>query len=101
MLIRIVRMYFQEDKTEDFLKIFEESKNLIRAFEGCEHLELWQDINQPNVFCTYSHWIGEEYLEKYRLSELFRSTWSKTKVLFVQKPQAFSLQVKQMVERSK
>lgn len=91
-------MYFQEDKTEDFLKIFEESKNLIRAFEGCEHLELWQDIDLPNVFCTYSHWMDENCLEKYRQSELFRSTWVKTKVLFSEKPQAFSLQVKQLVK---
>ena len=98
MLIRIVRMYFQEDKTEEFLNIFEQSKHLIRAFEGCEYLELWQDLHLPNVFCTHSHWINESCLEKYRQSELFRSTWAKTKILFAEKPQAFSLQSKLIVE---
>jgi quinol monooxygenase YgiN len=90
-------MYFQEDKIEDFLKIFEESKNLIRTFEGCEHLELWQDTSLPNVFCTYSHWKDESYLEKYRQSELFQTTWAKTKMLFAEKPQAFSLNTLQIV----
>ncbi|MFN3315870.1 MAG: putative quinol monooxygenase [Raineya sp.] len=99
MLIRIVRMYFQEEKTEDFLNIFEQSKKLIRNFEGCEHLELWQDAHCPNVFCTYSHWIDESYLEKYRQSELFKSTWAKTKILFAEKPQAFSVQSILVVEK--
>ncbi|GAB4125788.1 MAG: putative quinol monooxygenase [Raineya sp.] len=100
MLIRIVRMCFQEDKTQDFLEIFEESKHQIRAFEGCLHLELWQDAHLPNVFCTHSRWIDESYLEAYRQSELFRSTWSKTKMLFSEKPQAFSLKSQQIVSNT-
>lgn len=100
MLIRIVRMCFQEEKVEEFLKIFEESKHLIRAFEGCTYLELWQDVHLPNVFCTHSHWKEERFLEKYRQSELFKSTWAKTKVLFAEKPQAFSLYSKQVVEKN-
>lgn len=99
MLIRIVRMYFQEDKTKDFLEIFEQSKHLIRDFEGCKYLELWQDAHSPNVFCTHSRWIDESYLEKYRQSELFRSTWAKTKILFSEKPQAFSLHSVEVIEQ--
>jgi len=97
MLIRIVRMYFQQEKVQEFLEIFEQSKHQIRAFEGCEHLELWQDWHSPNVFCTYSHWKNESCLEKYRQSELFQSTWAKTKRLFAEKPQAFSLNALQSV----
>ena len=33
---------------------------------------------------------NEEALNAYRHSELFRSTWAKTKVLFAEKPIAFS-----------
>ena len=92
MLIRYVRMTFQEDKVADFLKIFDESKEKIRAMRGCEYLELMRDINQPAVFMTHSHWISEDDLNNYRDSELFKSTWAKTKVLFAEKPMAFSVE---------
>lgn len=93
MLIRIVRMTFREDKVEDFLEIFHNSKDRIRHFEGCHFLQLLRDLNKPNVFITHSHWDNEQALDKYRHSELFTSTWAVTKVLFADKPLAFSSQV--------
>ena len=90
MLIRIVRMTFQPEKIEDFLTVFYSTKDKIRGFEGCRHLELWQDPEQPNIFMTHSHWDGPEALERYRHSELFKGTWAKTKPLFADKPLAFS-----------
>jgi quinol monooxygenase YgiN len=91
MIIRIVKMSFQPEKLNEFLSIFESSKNKIRAFENCSHVELLQDINSPSVCFTYSKWENEEALEKYRKSELFKTTWAKTKVLFNQKPEAWSV----------
>ncbi|KPQ19000.1 MAG: hypothetical protein HLUCCX10_04260 [Algoriphagus marincola HL-49] len=90
MLIRIVRMTFQEEKVAAFLENFESNKKKIRSFPGCRHLELWQDENQKNIFITYSHWDSEKSLNEYRDSELFKSVWSYTKTLFSDRPQAFS-----------
>ena len=90
MLTRIVRMTFQEDKIEDFLLIFNRSKKKIRGFEGCQYLELLRDKNAHNVMLTYSHWLSEEHLNTYRDSELFKITWAATKLLFSDKPVAFS-----------
>ena len=90
MLIRIVRMTFQEDKIDNFLEIFNRSKLLIRGFEGCQHLELLRDKSASNVMLTYSYWHSEEHLNAYRDSELFKITWAATKVLFSDKPVAFS-----------
>ena len=90
MLIRIVRMTFQLEKVPLFLEIFEESKNKIRATNGCIFLELWQDLENPCVFMTHSHWSSAEDLENYRHSEFFKATWAKTKLLFEEKPLAFS-----------
>lgn len=90
MIIRIVRMTFQEDKIEDFLKVFNNSKQYIRAFVGCQHLELLRDKNTPNILMTYSYWNSEDDLNTYRDSELFKTTWAATKVLFADKPVAFS-----------
>ncbi len=91
MLVRIVKMGFQQDKTDVFLDIFEQAKENIRGFEGCEFLELYRDTNDYTVFFTYSYWKDESALEAYRNSELFKSTWEKTKKLFNQKPQAWSV----------
>ncbi|MDF2159032.1 antibiotic biosynthesis monooxygenase family protein [Algoriphagus sp. CAU 1675] len=98
MLIRIVRMTFRENETGAFLKIFEESKHLIRNFPGCKHLELWQDENQKNIFITYSFWEDESALNQYRDSELFKSVWKDTKRLFSDKPMAFSSKKMQEVK---
>ncbi len=92
MIIRIVRMSFQQDKTGDFEAIFEASRNKIVAFEGCSKVELLQDVKESNVFMTYSFWESEEHLNNYRNSELFKDTWSRTKKLFNDKPQAWSLE---------
>jgi len=90
MLVRTVRMTFQPDKVEDFIEIFNNSKTKIRGFEGCHHLELWQDHCQENIFTTYSFWKDEAALNQYRESELFKEVWGKTKVLFAEKPRAYS-----------
>ncbi len=90
MLVRIVRMTFQEDKLSDFHTIFDGSKHQIRAFPGNRFLQLLSDPDHPNVRMTYSLWDSAEALDAYRKSELFRTTWAATKVLFAERAIAFS-----------
>ncbi len=80
-----------EDKIEEFLSNFNQNKNKIRNFKGCQFLELYQDKNDDNIFFTYSYWNLEEDLENYRKSDFFQNVWSKTKILFNEKPQAWSV----------
>lgn len=91
MLIRIVRLHFYPDQVEAFLTIFEQSKTTINGFPGCVSVELLQDVSDPNIFYTYSHWTDKDALEYYRQSLFFKETWAKTKILFASKAQAFSL----------
>lgn len=91
MITRIVKMTFNPGFEEKFLKIFEESSEKIRSFDGCQGLILYRDRHQPNVFFTYSLWDSTESLDAYRDSLLFKTTWAATKVLFADKPQAWSL----------
>ena len=91
MIVRIVQMTFQPDKLEEFKTIFEEGKQTIKRFAGCQHVEMLQDVNNENIFFTYSHWDSEADLNNYRNSDFFRITWQNTKVLFAAKPQAWSL----------
>lgn len=99
MIVRIVKMKFRSDETGNFLSLFEQRKNQIRNFEGCKHLELWQDANEPSIFFTYSMWDSEDHLDHYRFSDFFKDTWAKTKALFSEKPEAWSVKQKTIVEK--
>lgn len=92
MITRIVRMTFIPEKVNTFLAVFERSKHLIAGSEGCLHLELHRQADQPDVFYTISRWRAETDLENYRQSELFKTTWSQTKILFREKPMAWTLE---------
>ena len=99
MIVRIVQMNFRPEEVANFEALFQERKLMIRNFEGCRHLELWQDAHDANIFFTYSMWESEEHLNHYRFSEFFKDTWSRTKALFQAKPQAWSVTQKVVVDR--
>ena len=90
MLIRIVRMTFEPTLVLAFLTLFNETKHRIRQQPGCQHLELWQDATNPNIYCTHSHWDDKAALEAYRKSVLFGEVWPATKRLFAAPAVAFS-----------
>ncbi len=91
MLVRIVKMRFRENEIPTFLSDFEKIKTAIRAFPGCNFLELYRDQDDPRIFFTYSYWDSSETLNAYRHSELFKGVWAKTKPLFSDKPEAWSV----------
>ncbi|MBX3164052.1 MAG: antibiotic biosynthesis monooxygenase [Bacteroidetes bacterium] len=91
MIKRIVKMSFKPENIEDFKHIFKTNWQKIKGFEGCSHVELLQDEHTPNIFFTYSLWQSENHLNAYRNSELFEKVWGATKILFNDKPQAWSV----------
>ena len=91
MLIRIVKLTFKEENIPSFEALFDETKETIRNFEGCQFLELYQDKEHPNIFFTYSKWENDMHLEAYRNSEFFKFIWGRTKKLFQDKPEAWSV----------
>jgi quinol monooxygenase YgiN len=84
-------MSFVPEKVEEFKAIFKNNWRSIKTFEGCHHVELLQDGSDPGIFFTFSSWQSEEHLDAYRNSELFKRVWGATKILFNDKPQAWSL----------
>ncbi|AXT20319.1 antibiotic biosynthesis monooxygenase [Flavobacteriaceae bacterium AU392] len=91
MLVRIVKMSFDSVYINEFLELFESKKQFIRNYPGCRYLELYRDKNQANIFFTYSYWETENDLESYRHSDLFKDVWAKTKMMFNNKPEAWSV----------
>jgi heme-degrading monooxygenase HmoA len=84
-------MDFEPEKVEAFTALFSATKDKIASFDGCTNLELLHSIDEKNVFFTYSFWESEKHLEAYRNSDLFKQTWAKTKILFRNKAEAWSL----------
>jgi heme-degrading monooxygenase HmoA len=91
MIKRFVKMSFKTDKIEDFKQLFRSSQATIKKFEGCKHVELLQDVNDPSLFFTFSLWDSELHLDAYRKSQFFEQVWGNTKILFREKAQAWSL----------
>lgn len=84
-------MSFHAEHIPTFLENFEKVKNNIRNFKGCQFLELYRDKSNTDIFFTYSYWDSETDLENYRHSELFENVWAETKILFNDKPVAWSV----------
>lgn len=85
-------MHFHAEHVDNFMTFFNTRKDDILAFEGCQHLELWRDTNDPAIFFTYSIWGSEAHLNRYRYSDFFKDTWAQTRPLFKQKAEAWSLE---------
>ena len=55
MIKRIVKMTFQPHAVQIFLNdVFAPTKDQIRAFPGCRHMELLRHLNDTNVLFTLS-----------------------------------------------
>ena len=92
MIVRIVKMDFKPEHVGQFTSLFSSVREKIAATDGCESLLLYRDIADKNCFFTYSHWRSEADLNRYRESSLFKDTWAKTKVLFRERPAAWSVE---------
>ena len=84
-------MEFQSDKVEAFKSIFKENQSKIIAQQGCYDVQLLQDIHESNIFFTYSKWKSQAHLDQYRKTDFFQEVWAQTKVLFCNKPIAWSV----------
>ncbi|SFR48294.1 Quinol monooxygenase YgiN [Robiginitalea myxolifaciens] len=91
MLTRIVCLQFKQENIPSFERIFESSRERIRTFPGCKHLELLRESGEVGIFFTYSKWESESALENYRKSPFFKGVWSQTKALFAAPAKAWSL----------
>lgn len=91
MIIRFVKLEILSENIHDFKQLTQNEKPDILAFPGCSHLEVLQDVSNPSIFFTVSHWTSEADLNHYRNSDFFRGNWSKVKQWFAAKPAAWSL----------
>jgi len=93
MITRIVKLSFESEQIETFLDLFGQHALNLQEVPGCVSLQLLRDEVEPNIFFTISVWRDTYYLEQYRQSELFKTTWFKVKLLFRDRPKAWTTQM--------
>jgi len=91
-MIRIVKLTFKSEHREDFIHFITEYRPQISNFKGCGGVKFLNDIANPNIFFTYSHWENEDALNHYRDSELFAKVWGTVKQWFELKAEAWSVE---------
>ena len=91
MIIRFVKLEIIPEHINDFKALTKNEKPEILAFNGCSHLQIFQDQTNSSIFFTVSHWESESALTIYRESDFFRGNWNKVKQWFAKKPEAWSL----------
>jgi len=91
MIIRFVKLEILPHHIDDFKQLTANEKPDILASKGCSHLEILQDVSNPSIFFTVSHWDSESALDTYRESDFFRGNWKRVKKWFSNKPEAWSL----------
>lgn len=85
MYLRIVSMKIQNDKLDEFKKIYLE--NVIPALketEGCRYVFLTESINEKDEFISVTIWDDKTYADKYESSGTFEELVSKIKHTFSQ-----------------
>ena len=90
MITRIVRLSFQASFRAQFIEISREIQPTIESFAGCHSVDVLNDVDNSNVFFTYSKWDSVADLNAYRDSDFFKNVWAKTKKGFNEKPMAWS-----------
>ena len=93
MITRLVKLTLQPEMIDKFKSNFEASKQHIRNFDGCRHLDLLADVKDPSVMFTYSIWDSTDHLERYMSSPLFKSIWKEVKPMFGSKAEAWSTEI--------
>ena len=86
-------MVFIEEKSAKFREHSKTIVNKISKSKGCHKVEILQDINDRNIFFSYSHWSSEEDLNNYRNSEMFKNIWGELRKMFAKKTQAWSTEI--------
>ena len=92
MVTRLVKLSFAKENEEAVLTLFHLQNEHIRATAGCLHLEaLRTETEKSVIYFTYSKWSSVNDLDAYRSSALFGEIWPKTKALFNDKPEVWTL----------
>lgn len=93
MIVRIVKLTIKNENLEECLAFTTSMQARVKAFEGCQKLELMQDVKHKQIIFSYSHWDSETALNHYRYSPFFKESWAKLKPWFQEKPEAWSMEI--------
>jgi len=85
MYVRIVSMKIQEDKLDEFKKIYLETIiPALKKIDGCRHVFLTESINEKDEFISVTIWDDKKFVDEYESSGTFSELVGKVKHTFSQ-----------------
>ena len=91
MITRIVKLTINHSRFHEFALVYAEAQKTIITFKGCMELNVYTDVQQPDVVFTISKWKSDSDLNHYRFSAFFKNVWTTVKPMFSAKAEAWSL----------
>lgn len=83
MYVRIVSMKIQENKLDEFKKIYMETIiPTLRKTKGCRHVFLTESINERDDFISVTIWDDKKFADEYESSGTFSELVTKVKHTF-------------------
>jgi len=92
MIIRVVKLNLRREGLDVFMSLFLPRSEHVRNFPGCQYLQLWKDVEKPDIYFSYSWWESPAHLEAYRKSEVYKEVWALLKSQFGDRPEAWTVE---------
>ena len=71
MITIVAKCSVMEDKIQEYMELAKKMMEETRKEKGCINYTLYQDINDPKVFCFIEYWENQECLDGHNSSEHF------------------------------
>jgi (4S)-4-hydroxy-5-phosphonooxypentane-2,3-dione isomerase len=92
MILRIVKMELNETKIELFQLFMNNLKEEKLKQEGCLHYDYFCEKENEMIFYSYTIWMLEKHLKKFKKTELFREVTRTLRTLCVKEPIAWTVE---------
>lgn len=92
MILRIVKMELNESKIELFQLFMNNLKEEKLKQEGCLHYDYFCEKENELVFYSYTIWMSEKFLKKFKKTELFREVTRTLRNLCIKEPIAWTVE---------
>lgn len=92
MILRIVKMELNEPKIELFQLFMNNLKEEKLKQEGCLHYDYFCEKENELIYFSYTIWMSEKFLKKFKKTELFKEVTRTMRTLCVKEPIAWTVE---------
>lgn len=92
MILRIVKMELKETNIDLFHLFMKNLKDEKLKLEGCLHYDYFCDKQNEHIYFSYTIWVTDRHLKKYKKTELFKEVTRTVRNLCKKEPIAWTVE---------